>query len=83
MKKFSKKHIRVDIFLKNLISCFLHHRFSNLLSCSTFLTVMKYADVKPIHKKHSKTDKKIIGRINILPILTLNVPIPDKVKKLS
>ena len=44
---------------------------------------MKYADVKPIHKKHSKTDKKIIGRINILPVLTLNVPIPDKVKKLS
>ena len=33
------------------------HNFNNWLSCFTFPTGMKYADVTPIHKKDAKTYK--------------------------
>ena len=45
---------------EDLISYFLHHSFNKLLSCSTFSTAIKFANVKPIHKKENKTDKEII-----------------------
>ena len=39
---------------------------NNLLSCSTFPTGIKYADVTPIHKKDDKTDKANYHPISIL-----------------
>ena len=52
---------------RDLISCFQHYNFNNSLSCSTFPTAMKYADVKPIHKKDDKSDKENYWPISILP----------------
>ena len=49
-----------------IISCFLPHNFHNLLSCSTFTTTMKYADVKLIYKKDNKVDKENHWPISIL-----------------
>ena len=49
---------------------FQHHNFNNLLSCSTFPTGMKYANVTPIHKKDDKTDKTNYRPITILPYLS-------------
>ena len=61
-KASQKTDIPIQIVKENvdIISHFLHHNFNNSLSCSTFPTGMKYADVTPIHKKDDKTDKTII-----------------------
>lgn len=40
---------------EDLISYFLHHSFNKLFSCSTSPTAIKFANVKPIHKKENKT----------------------------
>ena len=59
-KKASQKtDIPIKIVKENvdIISHFLYHNFNNSLSCSTFPTGMKYADVTPTHKKDDKTDK--------------------------
>ena len=61
------KKIRGNV---DIISHFLYHIFNNSLSCSTFLTRMKYADVTSIHKKDDKTDKVNYLHINILPNLS-------------
>ena len=67
---------RYDISIKivkenvDIISHFLYHNFNNSLSCSTFPTGMKYADVTPIHKKDDKTDKTNYRPISILPNLS-------------
>ena len=53
-KKASQKtDIPIKIVKENvdIISYFLYHNFNNSLSCSTFQTSMKHADVTPIHKK--------------------------------
>ena len=50
----------------DIVSSFLYHNVNNLLSCSTFPTVMKYAEVTPIHKKDDKNDKENYHPINIL-----------------
>ena len=68
-KKASQKtNIPIKIVKKNvdMISHILYHNFNNSLSCSTFLTGMKYADVTPVHKKDDNTDKT-----NYLPIIIL------------
>ena len=54
----------------DIISHFLYHNFNNSLSCATFPTSMKYADVIPIHKKDDKTDKENYRPISILPNLS-------------
>ena len=50
----------------DIVSSFLYHNVNNLLSCSTFPTVMKYTEVTPIHKKDDKNDKENYHPINIL-----------------
>ena len=72
-KKASQKtDIPIKIVKENvdIISHFLHHNFSNSLSCSTFPTGMKYADVTSIHRKDDKTDKTNYRPISILPNLS-------------
>ena len=72
-KKASQKtDIPIKIVKENvdIISHFLYHNFNNSLSCSTFPTGMKYADVTPIHKKDDKTDKTNYRPISILPNLS-------------
>ena len=49
---------------------FLHSNFNNSLSCSTFTTAMKYANVKPIHKNDDKIDKAHYWPRSILPNLS-------------
>ena len=69
-KKASQKtDIPIKIVKENvdIISHFLYDNFNNSLSCSTFPTAMKYADVTPIHKKDDKTDKTNYRPISILP----------------
>ena len=74
--KSSKASQKTDIPIKivkktvDLISHFLYHNFNNSLSCSTFPTGMKYADVTPIDKKDDKTDKTNYCPISILPNLS-------------
>ena len=73
IKKASQKSdISVKIIKENvdLISYFLYHTFVNSLTCATFPTSMKYADVTPIHKKDDKTDKENYHPISILPNLS-------------
>ena len=73
IKKASQKSdIPLKIIKENvdIISYFLYHNFNNSLSCATFPTSMKYADVIPIHKKDDKTDKENYRPINILPNLS-------------
>ena len=55
--------------LKN-VSYFLYHNFNNSLSCSTFPTATKYAEVTPIHKNDDKTDKESYQPISIPPNLS-------------
>ena len=43
---------------KDIVAFFIHHNFNNSLSSSTFPTMLKYADVKPVFKKDGKTDEK-------------------------
>ena len=72
-KKASQKtDIPIKIVKENvdIMSHFLYHNFNNSLSCSTFPTGMKYADVTPIHKKDDKTDKTNYRPISILPNLS-------------
>ena len=72
-KKASQKtDIPIKIVKENvdIISHFLYHNFNTSLSCSTFPTAMKYADVTPIHKKDDKTDKTNYCPISILPNLS-------------
>ena len=73
IKKASQKSdIPLKIIKENvdIISYFLYHNFNNSLSCATFPTSMKYADVIPIHKKDVKTDKENYHPISILPNLS-------------
>ena len=73
IKKASQKtDIPVKIIKENvdIISYFLYHNFNNSLSCATFPTSMKYADVTPIHKKDDKTDKENYRPTSILPNLS-------------
>ena len=73
IKKASQKSdIPLKIFKENvdIISYFLYHNFNNSLSCATFPTSMKYADVITIHKKDDKTDKDNYRPISILPYLS-------------
>ena len=70
IRKVSQKtDIPVRIIKENIdiVSYFLYHNFNNSLSCSTFPTAMKYAEVTPIHKKDDKTDKENYCPIGILP----------------
>ena len=72
-KKASQKtDIPIKIVKENvdIISHFRYHNFNNSLSCSTFPTGMKYADVTPIHKKDDKTDKTNYCPISVLPNLS-------------
>ena len=70
-KVSQKRDIPVRIIKENIdISYFLYHNFNNSLSCSTFPTAMKYAEVTPIHKKDDKTDKENYRPISILPNLS-------------
>ena len=54
---------KTDIPLKitkeniDIISHFLYYNFNNSLSCSTFPTGIKYAEVTPIYKKDDKTER--------------------------
>ena len=53
-KKASQKtNIPIKIVKENvdIMSHFQYHNFNNSLSCSTFSTGMKYADVKPVYSK--------------------------------
>ena len=74
--KIKKASQKSDVLLKIIkenvdnISYFLYHKFNNSLSCATFSTSMKYADVIPIHKKDDKTDKENYRPISILPNLS-------------
>ena len=73
IKKASQKSdIPLKIIKENvdIISYSLYHNFNNSLSCATFPTSMKYADVIPIHKKDDKTDKENYRPISILPNLS-------------
>ena len=62
--KIKKASQKTDIPLKiinenvDFISYFLYHNFNNSLSCATFPTSMKYADVISIHKKMIKLTKR-------------------------
>ena len=70
-KASQKSDIALKIIKENVdISYFLYHNFNNSLSCATFPTSMKYADVIPIHKKDDKTDKENYRPISILPNLS-------------
>ena len=73
IKKASQKsYIPLKIIneIVNIISYFLYHNFNNSLTCATFPTSMKYADVTPIHKKDDKTGKENYRPISILPNLS-------------
>ena len=73
IRKVSQKtDIPMRIIKENIdiVSYFLYHNFNNSLSCSTFPTAMKYAEVTPIHKKDDKTDKENYRPISILPNLS-------------
>ena len=52
---------------KETVAFFAYHNFNNpLLWISTFLTALKYADVKPVFKQDDKTDKENYRPISIL-----------------
>ena len=71
-KALQKSDISPTIVKENvdIISYFLYHNLNNSLSCATFPTLIKYADVIPIHKEDHKTDKENYRPISILPILS-------------
>ena len=52
----------IDIF-----SGLFQANFNNAIETSTFPEQLKYADVKPVFKKDSRTDKKNYRPISILP----------------
>ena len=74
--KIKKASQKLDIPLKiikenvDIISYFIFDNSNNSLSCATFPTSMKYADVIPIHKTDDKTDKENYRPISILPNLS-------------
>ena len=73
IRKVSQKtDIPVKIIKENkdIVSYFLYHHYHNSLSCSTFPSGMKYAEVTPIHKKDDKTGKENYRPISILPNLS-------------
>ena len=43
---------------KDVLALFIYHNFNNSLSGSSFPTVLKYADIRPVFKKDDKTDKE-------------------------
>ena len=51
-----------DIFCR-----FFQANFNNAIELTTFPDQLKYADVKPVFKKDSRTDKKNYRPISILP----------------
>ena len=60
-------------FIKNnsdIFSRFLQANLNNTIETSTFPEQLKYADVKPVFKKDSQTDKKNYRPISILPIVS-------------
>ena len=67
-----KTDIPIRIIKENIdiVSYFLYHNFNNTLSCSTFPTAIKYAEVTPIHKKADRTDKENYRPVSILPNLS-------------
>ena len=72
-KKASQKtDIPIKIVKENvdIISHFLYDNFNNSLSCSSFPTGMKYADIAPSHKRDDKTNKTNYRLISILPNLS-------------
>ena len=66
--------LTVKIIIKNQdpVAFFIHHNFDNSLSSSTFSTVLKYAEVKPVSKKDDKTAEENYRMISILPTLSKN-----------
>ena len=73
IRKISQKSdIPVRIIKENIdiVSYFLYHNFNNSLSCSTFPTSIKYAEVTPIHEEDDKTDKENYCPISTLPHLS-------------
>ena len=51
----------------DIFSRFFQANFNNAIETSTFPEQLKYADVKPVFKKDSRTDKKNYRPISILP----------------
>ena len=51
----------------DIFSRFFQANFNNAIETSTFPEQLKYADVKPVFKKDSRTDKKNYRPIGILP----------------
>ena len=51
----------------DIFSRFFQANFNNTIETSTFPEQLKYADVKPVFKKDSRTDKKNYRPISILP----------------
>ena len=70
-KVSQKKDIPIRIIKENIniniIFYFLYHNFNKSLSCSSFLTGMKYVEVTPTHKKHDKADKENHRSLSVLP----------------
>ena len=71
-KALQKTDVPIKIAKENvdIMSHFLYHNLNKLLSCSTFPTGIKYADVSSIHKKDNKTYKVNYCPISILPNLS-------------
>ena len=72
VKVSQKTDIPVRIIKENIdiFSYFMYHYFNNSLSCSTFITSMRYAEVTPTHQKDDQTDKENYRPISILPNLS-------------
>ena len=53
-----------------MVAFFIHQNCNNALSSSTFATVLKCANVKPVFKNNGKTEKENHRQISILPRLS-------------
>ena len=53
-----------------MLAFFIHHNCNIALSSSTFATVLKCANVKPVFKKDDKAEKENHRHISILPSLS-------------
>ena len=51
----------------NILSNFFQENLNNTIETSTFLEQLKYADVKPVFQKDSRTDKKNYRPMSIFP----------------
>ena len=71
-KALQKSDIPLKIIKENvdIMSYFLYHNFTNSGSCPTFPTSMKNADVIPVHKQNTKTEKENYHPVSILPNLS-------------